>query len=531
MSRDVLIGLDAGTSVIKAVAFDTAGRQLGVASRPNAYRSLPDGGVEQDMERTWRDAAAALAALGAEVEDLAGRALALGVTGQGDGTWLIDAEGRPVHDAWLWLDARAVAATRRLAGSAAAETIYRATGSGLNVCQMRTQLATMRETHPDLLDRAATALHCKDWLYFRLTGRRASDPTEGCFTFGDYRSRRYSDEAIEALGLADLRRLLPPIVDGATETAPHGEAAAAATGLPAGLPVSLGYVDIMCAALGAGLHDAEARPGLSVLGSTGAHLRFVPDAEAVVLNEARSGYTMAFPGRACAQLQTNMAATLNIDWLLDAGLELLASQGVERERAALLAGLDERVLAARPGAAVFHPYISTAGERGPFMEPDARASLTGLDASVGWFDLVRGVYEGLAMAARDCYAAMGPVPAEIRLTGGAARSTALRAILAAALDRPVRGVAQPEAGAAGAAMIAAIAQGVLADADEATRAWVAPLLERPEAPDRGLAATYDDLFDAYRATREALAPAWAVQAASRERRRDRDSDRERGTGA
>ncbi|MEO0762426.1 MAG: FGGY family carbohydrate kinase, partial [Pseudomonadota bacterium] len=63
MTRDVIIGLDAGTSVIKAVAFDTAGRQIGSASRANSYRSLPDGGVEQDMARTWDDAAGALAAL------------------------------------------------------------------------------------------------------------------------------------------------------------------------------------------------------------------------------------------------------------------------------------------------------------------------------------------------------------------------------------------------------------------------------------------------------------------------------------
>ena len=367
------------------------------------------------------------------------------------------------------------------------------------------------------MERAATALHPKDFLYLRLTGERATDPTEGVFTFGDFRTRAYSDEVIEALELGAYRRLLPPIVDGARTAHPLTGEAAAACGLPAGLPVCLGYVDIMCSAFGAGLHDAAVAPGLTIIGSTGVHMRFAPDAASVALNDDLSGYVMAFPDAALAQIQTNMAATLNIDWMLDLGVELLASQGVTRDRKALLEGLDDNVLAARPGAALFHPYISAAGERGPFAEPDARAAFSGLDQSVGWFDMARAVYEGLALAARDCYAAMGPAPSEIRLTGGAARSQALRRIFSAALGAPVLVVGREEAGAAGAAMIAGVQQGVFADASAANAAWVAPLLQPAEAPDPALTPVYDALFDAYRQTRRAAAPSWAAIAAARER--------------
>jgi erythritol kinase len=369
---------------------------------------------------------------------------------------------------------------------------------------------------PDLLDRAATAFHCKDWLYLKLTGVRACDPTESIFTFGDYRTRDYSEEVLKALGLSHLRHMLPPIVDGAQQCHELTKAAAKETGLPEGLPVSLGYVDVICTALGAGMHDADVMPGFSIVGSTGVHMRFAPDAESVSLNADRSGYTMAFPGKAYGQLQTNMAATLNIDWLLDLAIGLLKSEGVDRSRADLLKGLDDRVLAARPGAAVYHPYISAAGERGPFANPAARASFTGLDQSTGWFDLVRSVFDGLALAARDCYAALGVLPSEIRLSGGAARSSALRQILASALNRPVRTVAQPEAGAAGAVMMAGISQGVFQDAADATRRWIHPLLQAPQEPDGSLVQAYDALFAGYRATREALAPAWVSQAQMRE---------------
>lgn len=515
LERDLLIGVDAGTSVLKAVVFDLQGRQVSTTSRPNSYQSLDNGGAEQDMQRTWTDMTAVLRDLCDRQPDLARRVLALSITGQGDGTWLIDRDGEPVHDGWLWLDARAAETARQLGNIAGIDTIYRTTGTGVNISQMRTHLTWMREHSPELLARAATAFHCKDWLYFKLTGMRATDPTEGVFTFGDYRTRHYSDAVIDALDLGDMRHLLPPIIDGIAHADPLTADAANATGLPQGLPVTLGYVDVMCGAIGAGLFDAEAEPGLSILGSTGMHMRFVRDADAVTLNEDRCGYTMAFPGTALAQMQTNMAATLNIDWMLDLAREVLASADVERSRGQLLQGMDERVLDARPGAAIFHPYISAAGERGPFAEPDARASFSGLHQGAGWFDLMRAVYDGLALASRHCYTAMGPIPSEIRLSGGAARSRALRKILAASLNAPIRTIAQPESGAAGAVMLAAVQQGVYADLEACVDTWVKPLLQPPEQPDPALCATYDDLFVAYEATQKAMPQAWAAQAAMR----------------
>lgn len=511
----VLIGLDAGTSMMKAAAFTAGGAQIGVASRPNKYRHLPDGGAEQEMEPTWRDAAAVIAELLDAHPGLRARVVALAVTGQGDGCWLVDAAGAPVHDGWLWLDGRARDEARALAAGEAGRLVYETTGSGVNVCQMRSQLTWMKAHAPELLARAATALHPKDFLYLRLTGERATCPTEGVFTFGDFRTRAYSDAAIGALGLADLRHLLPPIVDGARVSHPLTAEAARMTGLPAGLPVALGYVDIVCTAFGGGLYEPGAAPGLTVLGSTGVHMAYKPNPEAIRFNEAATGYTMAFPDGGLAQIQTNMAATLNIDWLLDAGRELLAAEGVTRDRAALLDGLDAHLAAAKPGAALFHPYISAAGERGPFADPDARASFTGLSLDAGWFDMMRSVIEGLAFAAGDCYAAMGGAPEEIRLSGGAARSRVARDVLAAVLDRPVRVAGREEAGAAGAAMIAALNLGLYPDAAACAADWVAPFIGEAEAPNPELTRLYAPMREIFVETRRALAPVWPRLAAAR----------------
>ncbi|HUC17507.1 MAG TPA: FGGY-family carbohydrate kinase [Acetobacteraceae bacterium] len=515
MSPPVLLALDAGTSLIKAVAFEGDGRMLGTAARRNRYIEGPGGAVEQDMLQTWEDAASALGEL---VASLRGRKiLALAITGQGDGTWLIDEQGAPSAPAWLWLDARAEQIISALRRSEAGRIAYKHTATGLAACQQSGQLLWLARYRPELLARVATAFHCKDWLYFCLTGVRATDPSEATFTYGDWRVRDYCDETISALGLKELRRLLPPVVDG-TATA-HGlsGATAARLGLREGTPVVLGYVDVLCGALGGGLYGGNGVAGVSILGSTGMHMRLAADDDDVVLNTELTGYCMPFPvpGRV-AQMQSNMAATLNIDWVVDLAAEALALAGAERERSAVLAALDEAVALARPGAAVFHPFISAAGERGPFTDGTARAQLLGIERSFGFADLMRAVYEGLAFAARDCYAAIGGPPAEIRLCGGAARSTSMRAILAAALDREVRVADQPESGAAGAAMIAAVQLGLYPDMSAAAAEWVLPRLGPATLPDPALVSFYDRLFPVYRDAYRATAPVWQRMHATRE---------------
>jgi erythritol kinase (D-erythritol 1-phosphate-forming) len=98
---DLLVGIDAGTSVIKAVAFDLSGRQIAVASVPNRYSTSADGAATQSLDDTWADCAQTLRDLAAKVDGLAHRTRALAVTGQGDGTWLVGANNRPATDAWL----------------------------------------------------------------------------------------------------------------------------------------------------------------------------------------------------------------------------------------------------------------------------------------------------------------------------------------------------------------------------------------------------------------------------------------------
>jgi erythritol kinase (D-erythritol 1-phosphate-forming) len=508
MSEDILIGIDAGTSVIKSVAFSLDGQQIAVAALPNTYINLANGGVEQDMPRTWADAAKSIQLLAEKVPNLARRAVALGVTGQGDGTWLMDKKGEPVCPAWLWLDSRAASIADEFIAHPAYADHYVRTGTGINACQQSTHLVWMKRNTPEILARATSAHHCKDWLYYKLTGDRVTDLSEAIYTFGLYRNRQYQPDVLDALDAGDLKHLLPPMVDGTLESAPLTKAAAQATGLPVGLPVSLGYLDVICCGVGGGLFDPKGRAGCTIVGSTGMHMR-MRKAIDVKPNAEKSGYTMCFPAPdTVAQMQSNMASTLNIDWLLDLALGILEDQGVALERKDLLQGLDEKILSEPPGRVLFHPYISQAGERGPFLEPSARATFTGLEQGMGFAAMMRGVFEGLCFAARDCYDAMGGPPEEIRITGGAARSPALRTMLASALKAPVRTVSREEAGAAGAVMMAAIQQKIFPDMSSAAAAWVDPALGPLTKPDHTLSKIFDSNYPHYRDMREKLRPVW-----------------------
>ena len=508
--RDILIGIDAGTSVIKSTAFDLAGRQIALASVPNRFVTRPNGAAVQSMDDTWTDCVRTLRELGDKVERLAERTAALAVTGQGDGTWLIDRDNRPVTEAWLWLDARAAPVVERFRGTEADRERFRITGAGFNACQMGAQLAYMKEIMPEAVTAADAALHCKDWLYLNLTGVRATGPCEAVFTFGDFRSRTYNDRVLEALDLIPERRLLPEILDGSQVSHGLEDSAATVTGLRKGTPVTLGYLDVSCAALGGGIYTSGSGAGFTIIGSTGMHMRATPASEAH-LNDDLTGYVMCLPVKGMvAQCQSNMAAALNIDWLLDVAGGLLDEFGHADSRSEMIARIDDWVEASTPGRLLYHPYISEAGERGPFLDPAARAAFVGISTGHRFPDLMRAVIEGLGFAGRDCYGAMGDLPTEIRLTGGATRSDMLRRIFAGTVGASVRRSLREEAGAAGAAMMAAVAIGAYPDIKACIADWVTPCLGEIEVPDPVLSEIYGNIYPAYRAAQESLAPIWST---------------------
>ena len=491
------------------MAFSTYGKELESTSTPNVYNISEDGKATQSPDKTWKKCLKIISDLCLKLPDLKNRTLVISITGQGDGTWLVDADGEPTCDAWLWMDSRSSNIAKKLSSLQTEEARFSATGTGIFGGQQSSQMNFIESESPEILDKSKTAFHCKDFLYMKLTNVRATDPSEACMTFGNFRTRNYDNEVIKNIGLDNRKYLFPNIVDGSKITYPLSENAAKATGLKEGTPVSLAYLDGLCSFLGSGGYDSNKKVGNTVIGTTGIHMKTSEVSEVSLDLNSKSGYILVLPmNNKVLQLQTNMSGTLNIDWLSSVALDLFKDFNIEINSKDLISKIDHWVEETKPGKILYHPYISEAGERGPFIDSFARASIIGLKSSHRFPNIMRGVIEGLCMASRDCYLAMGSIPAEIRLAGGASQSKALRKIFSSILKASVRTSNSKEPGATGAAMIGAMSVGVYKDWDKCLSEWVNPFLSELEEYDTNLADTYDQLFEAYIKSRSYLSSIW-----------------------
>jgi erythritol kinase len=475
---DILIGLDIGTASVEAVAFTPDGHQLARVPAPAGGRqALASGGVEREVGESWRAAATALRQLVQTVPQLAARAVALAITGSAGGTCLIDDDGDPVAPACLPHDTCAAQVVARWRQDGRAHRIREITGSPLDASLHGVGLAWLAEHRPEALDRAASALAAKDCVYFFCTGERATDPAAAAAAFGDWRTGAYEARVLELLGLHHAAHLLPEIVDG---TSHHGElttAAAAATGLIAGTPVILAPVDTVAIALALGLGGSDLAPGATVLGATNTHLRAYGDLAAA---EAVAGQVAIMPlplsGRWLGLVR--QSGTANVDWLIGMAEQLLVDAGlIGLARAELRATLERRAAEAAPETLRYRPFTG---------EASAQAAFDGLSSDTTFFHLLRAIYQGLGLAARDGYAALGWQPTEVRVADAGAAGPLARAALAACLGAPLRTIGCEAPAAAGAALVAAVSLGHYRDVVDGFAEWVEPRLSQVHTVERAL---------------------------------------------
>ena len=461
------VGIDVGTSMVKAAAFDGAGRELAVVSRPVGL-SLHGGVVEQDMEEVYAAVVTVLESLTARLPEPVELA---GLTGQGDGVWLVDKEGRPVRPAASWMDGRAHELLDQWLADGTFETVFRRTGSAMFPGCPGPLLAWLDRYEAKSLDAAATALYCKDMVFRRLTGAPATtDVSDASMPFLDPRTRSYDNRVVEILGLTRRRGLLAPIGD------PIATAEARGEGLPSGTRLANGPYDLPACALGAGV--TAPGDGLLIVGTCLAALVATTDLD--LTGEPAGLYISTdLPGHWLRAMPA-MVGTAALDWVL-------STTGVRHEE------VDALLAATPPGANGVRvlPYFAPSGERAPFVEPRLRAELTGVCLESTKADLVRATCEGIGFAARHCLAAAG-LTGSLAVCGGGTRSPAWMRLLAEVLGRPLR-VVEGEVGARGAVLAAAERYGVALDAD----AWTEPtaVVEPDAARAAYYAKAYEDHLD------------------------------------
>jgi xylulokinase len=439
-----VLGIDLGTSSVKAVVTDAAGNMVSATSAEYRVVAAQPGWAESAPEDWW-------AAVGSAVRESVARAgadpVAIGLSGQMHGLVMTEASGQALRPALLWADGRAspqLRAYRRL-GSAALNRLANPLTPGM----AGPLLLWVAEHEKTIYDRARWALQPKDWLRLQLSGETFAEPSDASATLlYDVPGDCWDAATMSRLGLRS--DLLAPLLPSGAHLAGHlTPTAAAHLGLIAGTPIAAGAADTAAAMLGSGL----VRQGeLQLTIGTGAQL-VTPRA----LADAAPGagihlYRTAF----CAGWYA-MAATVN------AGLALNWARNI------LNASWDELYAAAErapePGAPLFLPHL--VGERTPYLDPNMRGAWTGLGLGHERGALLYAALEGVAFAVRDAFDALpGSHDADhLRLAGGGSTGAAWRQMLADVLELPLHAVDVPAASGRGAALMGAAAVGLVTTAD------------------------------------------------------------------
>lgn len=489
----VLLGIDAGQTITKAVLFDPDGHELAAASVPTQVLSPHPRWQERDMESLWRECAQAIRACLDKAGVGPAQVAGVGICGHNDGAYLVDESLNPVRPAILATDSRAhryADATRRqpLAGQALAVT-----GQVPFAASPAALLAWLRDHEPDAFSRTRWVLFCKDWLRLRLTGIVATDPTEASASFTDVHTQEWSPQALKLFGLEDLAERLPHILGSATSAGTVSDQAAKETGLLPGTPVVAGSHDVDAAAIGVG----ATRPGsLSlVLGTFSINQ--------VVADEPRTD--PRWQARSFVQPQqwlhmsTSPSGATNLDWAVrqfgpwrpDGSPDFTAA----------LAGAGTAFGRRGPGdSPIYLPFL--------YGSPHADTLDAALVGLRGWHDrddVLGAVIQGVAFNHRfhvDALSERFDVLEPARLCGGGARSEIWSQLLADTLALPIEVTDTDEAGARGAAVLAGVGCGLYADIPDGIARTVRVI--RRHDVDVTASADLDIAYERYRTIVQAL---------------------------
>ena len=493
MSATVCV--DAGTSLVKAVVLDAEGHELVVVREPAPVDEPRPGWSEQDMD-------AVLDLVGACVREAVERSPVpvgrLALTGQGDGAWLVDRYGRPVRPAVLWNDARSRGIVERWQREGVLDEAFRRNGSLGNLGLPHAIMAWFAEHQPDVLRHTWSVLTCGSWLFGALTGSWGLHPSEASAPWLDLATGQPSDALVELYGLTPWRALVPPVLGPGQTTRPLSAAAAGRLGLPSGIPVTLAPYDVVSTPAGGGA--VAPGDGFCVLGTTlcTGVLLDRPDTSGPA-----SGLTLlGQPGEPVVRAFPTLAGTGVLGWLA----RLL---GVDDAAALVDLAADSP-----PGARGVRmwPYLSPAGERSPFLDPDARGLVGGLSLLSRPADLARSALEGLAHVIADCVQAAGRTPATLTVSGGGSASDLWCETIADVTGTTVVRTDGREAGARGALLSSMVAAGEAPSVEQAARAVVRETTDF--VPDPGRRDFYAGQHAEFLTVRELVGSRWSTWVAS-----------------
>ncbi len=402
----------------------------------------------------------------------------------------MDSEGKPLRPAIIWLDNRACSQATSLMRKFLGPRIF-TFFAGTTLCGKdgMPKLLWLKSEEPEVYQAMQCFLDVAGYLIFRSTGNQVME-WSGASVFGlDLKKKTWLNGIFRYIGLDPGK--FPPLVRSTDQVGVLSKEAADECGLLQGTPVIAGAGDAPCAAVGSGaVGEGEGHVYLGTSGWVGVVTKRMPKGKC-----GAASIHSADPDKAFLFAESETAGAC-LQWLAD---ELHRSEQSDPGVSDVYALMDESVGRVPPGSnhLIFTPWMY--GERAPIGDCNVRSSFLGLSADHTRENLVRAVYEGVAYNIRWIVEIVEnefgfPLP-ELRVVGGGARGAPWMQILADVTQRKVETVRDPqEAGAVGAALVAAVGLGLYPDFESLKKVVH---VERTFEPDGANREIYDSIFDSY----------------------------------
>ncbi|MFH1633071.1 MAG: FGGY family carbohydrate kinase [Chloroflexota bacterium] len=514
----LVVGLDIGTSSVKAGLFDLDGRKVALARTRYEIYSPHDGWAEQNSAEWWAGAKEALNAVMSGIDPA--RVAGVGLCGQCPGHVLVDGSGNAIGNAIIWRDRRAKREASWLAENIPGEQAAKWIGTflGADAATPPARLLWLRDNLPGDWERARLVLQPKDYIGLKLTGEAKTD-IHSAYCLVNPKTGKYEEDYFDLLGLPT--EIMPPALSLTDPLGTVSSRAAEQTGLPVGVPVIVGTIDAWCDNLAGGVTQVGA--AVDVAGTSemiSMHSKVDYPGGPVFL--AQLGDDLRF---LCGPTQ---AGGDTLRWLSDGFLQNnngqvtppelgagglitppeLGAGGRFQDKFDRLQFLAEGVPAGS-GGVIFLPYLY--GERAPIWDPAARAGFLGLTGAHDLRHCVRAVYEGVGFAIRDileiCEQINSHKAEYLMVCGGGSQSRFWNQIKADIIQRCVKPTQVSESACLGAAILASVGVGIFPKLSDAGANMIR--FKETIEPNITNAAVYEDAFKKYLKIYPGLLPVFA----------------------
>lgn len=457
---DCLIGIDAGTTGLKCLAFDLQGRCLARSYREYPLFHPKPNRVEQDPEDWWRALTSTLREVLEKGEIEPGRVAGVSISSQGSTLVALGSDGKVIRPAISWLDKRAAEIPREPEWED--ETLFGTTGLRYSPAWTGPMLHWLSIHEEQTIQKASKFLLVGDYLIYRLTGVIATDYSSASRTrMLDVRRQQWSEDIVASAGISLSQ--LPDIAGSGQIAGRISPESARLTGLCEGTPVMLGGFDQICAGLGAGTVTSD-----SLMVSLGTATMLVMTVFDPIVDPARRVTTSCHVIPQAWTLQAPILTSgVLLRWWRDHFFK--GKTGDPYVEMDALAG---SCPIGADGLLVF-PHF--AGGGAPWWDHDRRGAILGLSLTHTASHIIRGILEGIAMEIRanlETLESLGIQVRTVRIVGGGAASQLWRSIIGDVVGRPQIHMKEVEVGALGAAILAGVGAGIFENPAQGAAAMV-----------------------------------------------------------